>query len=138
MKRKHREEARTIAEINVTPLVDVSLVLVIIFMVTVPMLLQPMAAVMLPQAVTALEERKDVVFVSVTADSKIVMDRKDLAVEDLPEQLKTRLALSSAKVVIIRADKTVRYALLKRVVTTAKDAGAKKIVFATELKQKKQ
>lgn len=138
MKKKRQENARTIAEINVTPLVDVSLVLVIIFMVTVPMLLQPMASVILPQAVTALEERKDVVFVTVTADTKIVMDRKDLPMEELPVELKSRLALSAAKVVIIRADKSVRYAMLKRVVTTAKESGAKKIVFATELKQKTQ
>lgn len=137
-KKKRAGEGKTITEINVTPLVDVCLVLVIIFMVTVPMMLQPMAAVMLPQAVTALEERKDVVFVTVTADNTVVIDRKDVLLEELPGQLKSRLALSSAKVVIIRADQTVRYALVKKVVTVSKDAGAKKIVFATELKHKKQ
>jgi len=133
---KKTNDLRTIAEINVTPLVDVSLVLVIIFMVTVPMLLQPMAQVMLPEAVTALEERKDVVFVTITPDNKIVLDRKDMLLDDLANELKSRLALSTEKVVIIRADKTVVYATLKKVVTTSKDAGAKKIVFATELKTK--
>lgn len=138
MKKKLDQELNTIAEINVTPLVDVSLVLVIIFMVTVPMLLQPMAPVMLPQAVTALEERKDVVFVTIASENKVVLDRKDIGVDDLAGELKSRLALSAEKVVIIRADKSVRYAMLRQVVATSKDSGAKKIVFATELKKKHQ
>ncbi|NTV52882.1 MAG: biopolymer transporter ExbD [Candidatus Firestonebacteria bacterium] len=137
MSKKKANDLKTIAEINVTPLVDVSLVLVIIFMVTVPMLLKPMEQVMLPQAVTALEERKDVVFITITTDARVVLDRKTIALDDLSGEVKSRLALSSEKVVIIRADQSVRYAVLKKVVTTTKDAGAKKIVFATDLKKKR-
>jgi biopolymer transport protein TolR len=136
MKKKKQSQLKSIVDINVTPLVDVSLVLVIIFMVTMPMLLQPMAAVMLPQAVTALEERKDVVFITIRPDNQLVLDRQDVTLADLTNQLKSRLAASSTKVVIIRADQRVQYAALKQVVNTAKDCGSKKIVFATELKQK--
>jgi biopolymer transport protein ExbD len=132
---KNHSELKTIIEINVTPLVDVCLVLVIIFMVTVPLLLQPMAQVMLPQAVTALEERKDVVFLTLTPEDKIIVDRMELPIEDLLVKLQTRLAESATKTVIIRADQRVRYKVLKQIVDKAKEAGAKKMVFATELKQ---
>lgn len=129
------DESKPIAEINVTPLVDVSLVLVITFMVTVPMLLQPMAKVNLPVAVTALEERKDVVFLTVTPNDEIIMDRMTVPMAELLKELKTRLAKSSGKVVIIRADKEVTYKTVKKVIDTAKEAGSKKLVFATELRK---
>lgn len=132
---RNHSELKTIIEINVTPLVDVCLVLVIIFMVTVPLLLQPMAAVMLPQAVTALEERKDVVFLTITPQDQIIVDRLEIKVEDLIDKLQTRLAESATKTVIIRADQRVKYKLVRQVVDKAKEAGAKKTVFATELKQ---
>lgn len=131
---KNHSELKTIIEINVTPLVDVCLVLVIIFMVTVPLLLQPMAPVLLPQAVTALEERKDVVFLTLTPEGKIIIDRMELQLEDLQEKLQMRLAESATKVVIIRADQKVKYKLVRQVVDKAKEAGSKKTVFATELK----
>jgi biopolymer transport protein ExbD len=129
------ESMSTITEINVTLLVDVSLVLVIIFMVTVPMLLTPLADVVLPKAVTGLEERKDVVFVSYTRAGELVLDRSTVALEQLPKLIQSRLQSSPSKTVIFRIDELTTYRHVKEVMAIAEKAGAKKLVIATELKR---
>jgi biopolymer transport protein TolR len=125
----------SINEINVTPLVDVSLVLVIIFMVTVPMLFQPLVDMLVPKAYTGTEQNHQVIFVNCTADKKIFLDSDQVDIQVLSEQLSQRLLKSTEKVVIIRADERLPYEQIKQVVSIVKKDGAKKVMFATEVKR---
>jgi biopolymer transport protein ExbD len=133
---KHSKGAQTISEINVTPLVDVSLVLVIIFMVTVPMLFQPMAEIQMPKAVTGSEQNKQLIYITFTQDRKILLDSDEVNFRQLYAQMKFKLEKSVERLIIIRADERLPYETVTQLMAMAKKAGAKKIVFATEYKKR--
>jgi biopolymer transport protein TolR len=130
------EQTKGINEINVTPLVDVSLVLVIIFMVTVPMLFQPLVDLIMPKAFTATEQNRQVIFINCTMDQQIYLDRDPVDIQSFSELLSQRLLKSSEKVVVIRADERLPYEQIKRIVSIVKKDGAKKVIFATEMKRR--
>ncbi|MBD8526350.1 ExbD/TolR family protein [Pseudomarimonas arenosa] len=120
------------AEINVTPLVDVMLVLLIIFMVTAP-LMSHKVQVTLPQE--ALKEKPDSQGIPITL---AVTESGDLYWNDDPiilSVLESRLAVEAQKQpqpqVNIRADKTTKYRTIANVVKTAKDVGIAKVGFVT-------
>jgi biopolymer transport protein ExbD len=136
LKTSGKADAKAIVEINVTPLVDVCLVLVIIFMVTVPMLFQPMVDMLVPKAYTGTEQNRQVIFVNVTSEKKIYLDSDLLDIQALSEKLTQRLLKSSEKVVIIRADERLPYEQIKQIVSIVKKDGAKKVMFATEVKRR--
>ena len=123
-----------LSEINITPMVDVMLVLLIIFMVTAPMLQQGLA-VNLPQAATPSIKRtnKDVV-VSIKADGKVYIGDDDTSVslESLQDQLKQLLELSPEKAVYIKADSSLEYGSVIKVMALAKQAGAERIGMLTQ------
>ncbi len=128
---------KSIAEINVTPLVDVSLVLVIIFMVTVPMLFKPMVDIMIPKALTGVEQDKQIIYVNITNDLKLYIDSDPVPdIQRLAETLRQLLMRSEQKVVVIRADERLAYSRITDVMAIAKKAGAKKLLFATEYKKR--
>lgn len=120
------------SEINVTPLVDVMLVLLIIFMITAPLMAHKIK-VELPSE--ALEKKVEAVGVpitlAVTEDGKIYWNDDPV----LKGILESRLAVEAQKQpqpqVNIRADKTTKYKIIADVVTTAKNVGIAKIGFVT-------
>ena len=120
------------ADINVTPLVDVMLVLLIIFMITAP-LMSHKVKVELPQA--TLAEKPDIpappVTLAVTADGAIYWN--DEAVNK--DLLEARLAVMAQEVpqrqLDIRADSTTRYAIIADVVRSARTAGIRKVGFVS-------
>lgn len=122
--------------INVTPLVDVCLVLVIIFMVTTPLLSRPVFDVKLPSARTQEGEEKDKVTVSLGADGRMAVDAKECPeMAELSNELKRALYLSESKLVVVRADKEAKHGRLTEVMSLAKDAGARSLTIATEQKR---
>ena len=131
-----KEYFKGISEINVTPLVDVCLVLVIIFMVTVPMLFQPLADIIMPKAYTGTEQNKQVIYITVTKEKRLMLDSDDVNFRTLTERLRVKLIKSRDKVVIIRADERLAYNRITRLMAIAKKAGAEKLYFATEYKKR--
>ena len=126
------------AGINVAPLVDVCLVLVIIFMVTAPLLSDPALKVNLPQAKTQEGEEKDKVTVTIAADSKYaVNDKVYTAVPELLAGVEDTLKNGASKMVVIKADAEAGYGVLTDVMMRAKEAGATGITIATVQKGKK-
>src|SRR5437868_15228895 len=91
--RSHRGLA-AMGDINVTPLVDVVLVLLLVFMVTAPMMNRGMD-VSLPVANQRQIQPEDRVVVTVRADERVFLDGKLVSVADLPDQLRLRFAASS-------------------------------------------
>ncbi len=123
-----------ITAINVTPLVDVCLVLVIIFMVTAPLFSQPVMTVELPRATTDEGESTENITITIDPDENIAVNAKEVTLEELKPELKMKLQESTEKYVIIRADVLTNHGIVLNALDLAKELGAKKLVFATEHK----
>jgi len=121
------------SEINVTPLVDVMLVLLIIFMVTAPMLEQKVS-VDLPQAKgepLAREEPKDKIVVSVSGQGSIYVNDVSVPEDKLAEKIVEATKSSPAQPVYLRADRTVIYGTVIRVMVALKAAGIPNVGMIT-------
>lgn len=124
-----------INDINITPLVDVCLVLVIIFMVTAPMFSEPAIKVDLPQANTQEGEEKDKIILTLSKDGHYAVDQfKFEDVKLAQAKLREKLAASESKLVILRADRDAYHGQLTDLMARAKDAGALSMTIATERK----
>ena len=118
--------------INVTPLVDVCLVLVIIFMVTAPLLSNPAFKVDLPQAKTQEGEEKDKITLSLSADGRYAVDESEVKnLDELSNELKQKLATSASRLVVVRADEKALNGDLTELMARAKEAGAASLTIAT-------
>ena len=130
------EDDDIVSGINVTPLVDVCLVLVIIFMVTAPIMSEPLIKVQLPKAHTKEGVEKDKVTITLGKDGRMALNHKEFAtIAALTPDLKLRLALSESKLVVLRADEDALHGRLVELMAAAKDAGAESLTIATEQKK---
>ncbi|MFA5161767.1 MAG: biopolymer transporter ExbD [Elusimicrobiales bacterium] len=122
-----------ITGINVTPLVDVCLVLVIIFMVTAPMLSDPPFKVQIPVAHTQEGNEQEKIIISIAPDGKLALFEKPYVKgEDMRADLKVAIMKSQSKYVIFRADKGSAYGLLAELMQLSKECGARDMTIATE------
>jgi biopolymer transport protein ExbD len=122
-----------VAEINVTPLTDIFLVLLIIFMVTSTAMLQQGTPVNLPRAGSGGAEPSGIV-VTATADGRIEVDGKPVERPALQEALTAAIAQSGEKRIVLQGDRQVILEDAVQIMTIAKQAGAEKIAIATEPK----
>jgi biopolymer transport protein TolR len=118
-------------EINVTPLIDVMLVLLVIFMVTAP-LLTTGVSVDLPKVKSAPMQTDDTkMMVIVTSDEHVYLG-KDEITGDIENKLKTNSRLQEEKEIYIQADENVRYGAVLRVMAAARSAGVEKLGMITD------
>ena len=121
-----------INEINMTPLVDVMLVLLIIFIITVPVM-KHSVNVDLPKAQNLPEETKpETVRLTVDADGKYHWNEFAITDEDLVRQLEAEAAKEPQPDLHIRGDKNVRYERVAQAMAAAQRAGVRKIGFVTD------
>jgi biopolymer transport protein TolR len=120
------------SEINVTPLVDVMLVLLVIFMVTAPMMQQGVQ-VNLPKADTkAMTPAEETVVVSVDKSGKIFIDKEAIAAGDLRNRLSSMFVNRAKKEVFLKADAGVPYGEVVRTMADIKGAGIERLGMITE------
>lgn len=125
-------ERGMMAEINVTPLVDVMLVLLIIFMVTAPMLTQGVD-VNLPQAnAKALRSEEERLVITVDANSRIFVGKQPMKFNQLSDSLKAIVERRTDKQVYFRADRAVPYGFVVKVIAEVRNAGIEKLGMVTE------
>lgn len=123
---------RLMSDINVTPLVDVMLVLLIIFMVTAPMMMQGLD-VSLPEATAEpLESEKEHLIVTVNKENKVLISDFEVTIDSLAEKLKKILEGRSDREVYLKADKDISYGTVVRVMAEIKGAGVEKLGMVTE------
>ncbi len=121
-----------LTEINVTPLVDVCLVLVIIFMITTTAFLQPPFEVILPKANTAEQTKEENIFVAVGPAGSLAINESRVESREFSRLIKNRLKESRTKLVIIRADENSLSGSVIDILKIIKAAGARRITFGTE------
>ncbi|MFH1824587.1 MAG: biopolymer transporter ExbD [Candidatus Firestonebacteria bacterium] len=130
--RRYKPEDKLISDINVTPLTDVALVLLIIFMVTTPLILQGGIKVKLPTATTADTTPQRNIAISMTVDNKIYVNDKEVNISSLQPYLEDLLKHEKDKLVILNADKGVLHGYVVKVLDIAKKSGALKLAIAAE------
>ena len=136
--RRYRPDEKMISEINVTPLTDVALVLVIVFMVTTPLILQGGIHVKLPAATTADTTPQRNITISLTTDNKIYVNDKLTDLNSLQPYLEDKLKTEKEKLIIINADRAVMHGDVVRIMDIAKKAGATKLAIAAEKMDEKK
>ncbi len=121
-----------ISNINVTPLVDVMLVLLVIFMVTAP-ILQQGVNINLPKVKSAaLTGEEQQLVVAVNRSGQVYLNDTPTSLTDLGPKLQAILKLRPDRQVYLRADQNVRYGAVMQVISTVKGAGVERLGMVTE------
>jgi biopolymer transport protein TolR len=126
-----QRDATTISQINVTPLVDVMLVLLVIFMVTAP-IIQQGVQVNLPQAKAgAIPGTEELLVVTIAKNGKVYLNDNPLTLAELGDKLRAMRKLQADKQVYLRADQDVRYGLVMKTIAEIKQAGIERLGMVT-------
>jgi biopolymer transport protein ExbD/biopolymer transport protein TolR len=130
--RKSNRKSSMKSEINVTPLVDVVLVLLIIFMVITPLLVRG-KAVDLPVAQSSSESKRggDPVFLSVTADGRLWVDKSEVMLPALSDALVKAMASRPGVAVVLKGDRSMDYKVIRQVLGEVAKANVAGLALAT-------
>ena len=127
-----RKRRRVFSEINMVPFTDVVLVLLIIFMVTTPLILQGQIKVKLPDADSQSEIQAGPLTVTVTRQGKVYVEDTEISLAKLGPLLKKEMKQRRDKTVIINGDRASRHGVVVKVLDLAGQAGAERLAIATE------
>lgn len=127
-----------VSDINVTPLVDVMLVLLVIFMVTAPMLFSGIN-LKLPktQKVNNVGLRPELVILSITENEQFYLGKNPITQKDLVPSIMKQFKSSNTDVIYLRADYNLRYEKVAKLMATLKKAGISNIALVTEVEKGK-
>lgn len=126
-----RRDRRLLSEINVTPLVDVTLVLLIIFMVTTPML-QRGTDVELPRSRTGITKGEDRLTLTLARDRRVYLNDQEVPPQALAARLRAAAAARQDRVLYFRGDAAVPYGMVIEVMDAVKAAGFESVGMITE------
>ena len=135
MARRLKKSSKSIVDINVTPMVDVMLVLLIIFMVITPMLSKGVSVDMArTRNHIAMDEadREDALVVAVTRDGNVFLGRSRIELDALGVQAKDVLSNRLDKTVYVKSDQRARYARVVEVINILRSGGCDQIGLITE------
>ena len=126
------DSKKMMSDINVTPFVDVMLVLLIIFMVTAPMMMQGVE-VNLPQTTTKrIKSQEDPLILTITKKKEIFIETHRITLDDLEQKALKIFENRRDKEILLKADKDVSYGFVIKVVSRIKNAGIEKLGMVTE------
>ena len=133
---RSRQGSSLMGEINVVPLVDVVLVLLLVFMITAPMMSRGID-VSLPVADQPEIDPEDRITVSIREDGRIFVGNRPVNILLLEDHLRSMVAGATTKLVYLRADESLRYGSVIDVVDKMKSAGVEQIGFVYVLPEEK-
>lgn len=133
MPKNYFQPKKSIMGINVTPIIDVALVLVIILMITTPIMTISDLSVDLPQAHVRAAEEGERLNITLNPAGEVAVEKEIVAREDLLGTLSNRLREPGLDnlMVVVRADGGVSHALVRSVLKDAREAGARRLAIAT-------
>ena len=131
------DDVGIVAEINITPLTDIFLVLLIIFMITSSAMIESGGKINLPKAVATKSESRGTT-VTLTPKHEIYVNQKKVTEDSLEPALKQALSTSTDKTVILRGDRDVLFGDTVKVMSIIKRAGASEIAIAAEAERPKR
>ena len=137
-RRARRRSARPMSEINVTPMVDVMLVLLIIFMVTAPLLTVGVPIELPKSEAKQLEGDKEPLTISVDPEGKIFLQETELQIDEIAPKLTAIAKNGYDERIFVRGDRRVNYGVVIRVMGTISAAGFRRIALISDLEQKPQ
>ena len=126
---------RPISEINVTPMVDVMLVLLVVFMVTAPLLTVGVEVDLPKTKAGAIREQVEPLAITIKADTTIYLQDKEIALISLVPRLKAISGANPNVRIFVRGDKSVLYGQIMDVMGTLNLAGFSKVALITEMPQ---
>ncbi len=131
--KRRRARAQPFSEINITPMVDVMLVLLVIFMVAAPMMTTGVS-VDLPQTKsTPVSGQDEPLAISVTADGKVFVQKQEVPLEALQAKLKAITGEKKDTRIFVRGDKNIDYGKIMAVVGEVNAAGFSKVALITDV-----
>jgi biopolymer transport protein TolR len=135
-RRARRRSARPMSEINVTPMVDVMLVLLIIFMVTAPLLTVGVPIELPKSEAKQLEGDKEPLTISVDPEGKIFLQETELKIDEIAPKLTAIAKNGYDERIFVRGDRRVNYGVVMRVMGTISAAGFRRIALISDLEEK--
>lgn len=129
---RRRRRANVMSEINVTPFVDVMLVLLIIFMVSAPLLTAGVPLDLPQSQAKALTADKDPISVSINAEGKIFLQDTEIPLDELVPKLKAIAAAGYEERIFVRGDRSGNYGAVMQVMGAISSAGYRNIGLVTE------
>lgn len=132
---RRREKVRQIADINVTPMVDVMLVLLVVFMVTAPLLTVGVQVDLPKTDAKLIRDQVEPLAITVNASGQIFLQDKEIDLSVLAPRL---IAITGANPdirIFVRGDKSIEYGEIMQVMGTLNSAGFKKVALITEMPQ---
>lgn len=133
---KYSDNTEAISDINVVPLVDIILVVLIIFMVTAPMIMKSSIPVTLPKAATGEASPSTQLNITLSGEGKIFLNDKEIGLEDLLSATQGEMQANPEIQAIIAADKDVPHGQVVQVLDLIKQAGIKKFGISIEKVQR--
>jgi biopolymer transport protein ExbD len=133
----HHRQRESMADINVTPMVDVMLVLLVIFIISAPMFTNAVQLELPKAQAKALQQEAESVSLAIDAGGTVYWNNDALAPGQLDERLAGAAGLSPQPELQLRADKDTRYEVVAQVMAAAQSHGLTRIGFVTDPKEKK-
>jgi len=124
-----------ISTINVTPLVDITLVLLIIFMVTATYIVTPSIKIELPKAANSEQSAPSTAAIVINRDGRLFLNTKEMGEETLIKEIKSAFGTNQDIQVIISADKQVQHGVVVHIIDVVRGAGVSKFAISIEKDQ---
>ncbi len=132
----NNDSGSTIAEINIVPLVDIVLVVLIIFMVAAPLVMQPKIDISLPKSSsTDIDKSKKPMKITVGGQGQIFVDNREISLADLKDFSAAEVQKNPEVNAILVADKSVTLEMVTDIIDTVKSQGLKKVAFSIQKRQ---
>ncbi|WP_426319536.1 ExbD/TolR family protein [Pseudoduganella sp. R-43] len=133
----HHRQKESMADINVTPMVDVMLVLLVIFIISAPMFTSAVQLELPKAQAKALQQEADTVTLAIDAAGTVYWNNDALQPGELEERLAEAAGLPQQPELQLRADKDTRYEVVAQVMAAAQSHGLTRLGFVTDPKEKK-
>lgn len=129
---KAGDSSEVISDINMVPLIDIILVVLIIFMVTAPALIKPSVDVNLPEAASGDETTPSLLNIAITADGLVMLNNEEVDEDELKNLAKAEVERNQDVQAVIIADRDLPYGQVIRVLDWAKSQGVKNFAVTTD------